>query len=376
MKEVLEQVELWLSQGQRVALATLVRIQKSAPRQPGAVMAVSERGEVAGSVSGGCVESALFDEAMDVITTGRSRVITYGISDDQAFEVGLTCGGTIEVFAERLDWYPEFGARVAAALRAMEPIALVTVTAGPGAGSKLAVEPEGASGAGGIDGSTGSAGLDEALIAEARAMLRQGQTGLRRFGPNGEKRLDEVTAFIESFAPPPRMIVFGAIDFAAAAVRVGKFMGFRVTLCDARSVFATKTRFPDADEVVVAWPHEYLAQTQVGPRDAILVLTHDSKFDVPVLQEALRTQAGYIGALGSRKTHEKRNRELLEAGVAPEELERVCSPVGLDIGGRTPEETAISIAAELIALRNGRPGGRLARSRGRIHNEELEAGVS
>lgn len=370
MKEVLEQVEQWLSQGQRVALATLVRIQKSAPRQPGAVMAVSERGEVAGSVSGGCVESALFDEALDVITTGRARGVTYGISDDQAFEVGLTCGGTIEVFAERLDWYPAFGARVAAALRAMEPIAVITVTAGPAAGSKLAVKPESA------HGTTGNDGLDEALIAEARAMLRQGQTGLRKFGPSGEKRLDDVTAFIESFAPPPRMIVFGAIDFAAAAVRVGKFLGFRVTLCDARAVFATKARFPEADEVVVAWPHEYLAQTQVGPRDAILVLTHDSKFDVPVLQEALGTQAGYIGALGSRKTHEKRNRELVEAGVDPAELERVCSPVGLDIGGRTPEETAISIAAELIALRNGRSGGRLSRSRGRLHNEELEAGVS
>jgi xanthine dehydrogenase accessory factor len=206
-------------------------------------------------------------------------------------------------------------------------------------------------------------------------MLRQGQTGLRSFGPNGEKRSDEVTCFIQSFAPAPRMFVFGAIDFAAAAVRVGKFLGYRVTLCDARPVFATRARFPEADEIVVAWPHEFLEKAEVGPRDAILVLTHDSKFDVPVLLQALRTEAGFIGALGSRSTHEKRHRELLEAGVSEAELERICSPVGLDIGGRTPEETAISIAAEIIALKNGRPGGRLGHAVGRIHNDEVQEGV-
>lgn len=380
MNEVLDQLAAWLEAGHQVVTATLVRVHKSAPRMPGAVMAVNSAGEVIGSVSGGCVESALYEEAQDVLRGGAPRLVTYGIADDQAFEVGLTCGGTIEVFVERLDW--SLGRPLLEAIRAQRPVATAVVVRGPGLGGRLLIDgATGATGAGatggtgiglglgGTLGTTGSAGLDQAVLEEAWAMLRQGLTGLRSFGPHGERRQDEVTLFIQSFAPAPRMFVFGAIDFAVAAVRMGKFLGYRVTLCDARPVFATRARFPEADEVVVKWPHEFLAETAVGPRDAILVLTHDSKFDVPVLIEALRTEAGFIGALGSRNTHEKRHNELLEAGVSEAELERICSPVGLDIGGRTPEETAVSIAAELIALRNGRPGGRLSRATGRIHAE-------
>jgi xanthine dehydrogenase accessory factor len=315
------------------------------------------------------VEAALFDAAQEVISSGHSLYLTYGIADDQAFEVGLTCGGTIELFVERLDWFATLGPHLAGALRREHPAATVVVVAGPATGARLVVETECAL------GGTGSEALDAALVAEARAMLNQGLTGLRSFGPDGESRRDEVTCFIQSFSPPPRMYVFGAIDFAAAAVRVGKFLGYRVTLCDARTVFATHSRFPEADEVVAEWPHDYLRRTRVGPRDAVLVITHDSKFDVPVLLEALRTEAGFIGALGSRATHEKRYRELREAGVTQVDLERICSPVGLDIGGRTPEETAIAIAAEMIARKNGRPGGPLGYAAGRIHNDEFEAGV-
>ncbi len=369
MREILNELEAWLAEGRRFAVATLVQVHKSSPRQPGAVMVVSDKGEVLGSVSGGCVEAALYDEAMAILESGEPRLVTYGISDDQAFEVGLTCGGTIRVFVERAAWAAALLPRLAQAIRSEEPAALVTVTAGPCLGAKLLVT------AGEAHGTTGTPTLDERLIAEARGMLNMGRTGLRQFGATGETRGDEVTAFIESFAPPPRMFVFGAIDYAGAVVRIGKFLGYRVTLCDARPIFATRARFPEADEIVVRWPHEFLREAQVGPRDAICVLTHDSKFDVPVLLEALKTPAAYIGAMGSRNTHEKRYRELLAAGAAPEELKRISSPVGIDIGGRTPEETAISIAAEIIALRHGRPGGRLQDRQGPIHLEPMAEAV-
>lgn len=367
MREILTELEAWLAAGRRIAVATLVEVFKSAPRQPGAVMAVNDRGEVLGSVSGGCVEAALYDEAVAILggcqEGGQPRLLTFGISDEDAMAVGLTCGGTIRVFLERADWAPDLLPRLARAIRAEEPAALVTVTAGPGLGSKLLVT------ATEVYGTTGTPALDERLTVEARGMLQMGQTGVRQFGAAGESRGVAVTAFIESFAPPPRMFVFGAIDYAGAVVRIGKFLGYRVILCDARPVFATRARFPEADEIVVRWPHEYLQEAQVGPRDVICVLTHDSKFDVPVLLAALKTPAAYIGAMGSRNTHERRYRELLAAGATPEELERIASPIGLDIGGRTPEETAISIAAEIIALRYGRPGGRLKDRSGPIHVE-------
>ena len=360
MKDILNQLEAWQSAGRRVALATVVRMEKSAPRPPGAAMAVNDQGEVAGSVSGGCVEAALYEEATAVLQAGAPRLVTYGFSNEQAFEVGLTCGGIIHLFVEPMDWAGTLLPALAAAIRRQEPVALITVIGGPGAGSKLLVGSQ-------VLGGTGVAALDEALVAEARAMLEQGQTGIRHFGPRGERRQDAVMAFVESFAPPPRLIVFGAIDFAAATVRMGKFLGFHVTLCDARPVFATRARFPEADALVVAWPHEYLQATQVGPRDAICVLTHDPKFDIPALLAALQTPAFYIGAMGSRSTHERREQELLAAGGTPAQLERIRSPIGLDLGGRTPDETAVAIAAELIALRHGHAGGHLRDRSGRIH---------
>jgi xanthine dehydrogenase accessory factor len=204
-------------------------------------------------------------------------------------------------------------------------------------------------------------------------MLAQGVTGVRRYGAHGERRGDELSVFVNSFAPPPRMLVFGAIDFAAAVARTGKFLGYHVTVCDARKVFATRSRFPDADEVVVEWPHRFLASTEIDARTVICVLTHDPKFDVPLLEVALRTPAGYIGAMGSRRTHDDRVARLREVGVTDEELARLRSPIGLDLGARTPEETAVSIAAELIQMRWGGTGRPLSGTDGRIHGETTPA---
>jgi xanthine dehydrogenase accessory factor len=221
-------------------------------------------------------------------------------------------------------------------------------------------------------GSLGTDRLDDAATDDVRGMLAGGRTGTLHYGVDGERRGDDLTLFVASYAPPPRMIVFGAIDFAAAVARVGSFLGYRVTVCDARPVFATRRRFPEADEVVVAWPHRYLrAQADAGlldERTVVCVLTHDPKFDVPVLEVALRLPLAYVGAMGSRRTHDDRLARLREAGMTDAELARLSSPVGLDLGARTPEETAVSIAAEIIAGRWGGTGTRLSRLPGPIHH--------
>jgi xanthine dehydrogenase accessory factor len=251
------------------------------------------------------------------------------------------------------------------ALAQQSPVAIVTALEGPQVGSKLLVTPEEHL------GTMGNGDLDRAVIEAARGMLESGQTGIRHYGPHGQRRMEDVTVFIQSFAPPPRMYVFGAIDFASAVARIGKFMGYRVTVCDARPIFATRERFPSADEIVVAWPDEFLrTAAEVDARTVICVLTHDPKFDVPVLKAALETPAGYIGAMGSRRTHNNRTARLKEEGVSEEELARISSPIGLDIGARTPEETAVAIAGEIIALRTRHSGGRLSKRSGPIHAPE------
>jgi xanthine dehydrogenase accessory factor len=339
---------------------------RSAPRDPGAALAVSAGGEVVGSVSGGCVEGAVYELAQEVRQTGQPVMQTYGVSDDAAFEVGLTCGGIIDLFVEPVskERYPEL-AQVAAAIRAGDPVAVVTVIAGPGVvGARRIVRPEGQG-----SGTLGAGDrLDQAVDDDVRGMLAQGLTGVRHYGEHGERRLDDLSVFVQSFAPPPRMLVFGAIDFAAAVARAGKFLGYRVTVCDARPIFATRARFPDADEVVVDWPHRYLASTDVDQRTVICVLTHDPKFDVPVLEVALRRPAAYIGAMGSRRTHDDRLARLRDAGLTEDEIARLRSPIGLDLGARTPEETAVSVAAELIQLRWGGSGQPLTDTTGRIHH--------
>ena len=365
MRDILDQITKWWDSGETFGLATVVNTFRSAPRDPGAALAVSGGGEVVGSVSGGCVEGAVYELAQEVCQSGQPVLQTYGISDDTAFDVGLTCGGIIELFVEPVsrERFPGLGG-VAAAIREEVPVAVATVIAGPGTlGARRVIQ---------ADTATGTLGagdrLDEAVDDDVRGMLAQGLTGVRHYGEHGERRLDDLSVFVQSFAPPPRMLVFGAIDFAAAVARAGKFLGYRVTVCDARPIFATHARFPDADEVVVDWPHRYLAQTQIDPRTVICVLTHDPKFDVPLLEVALRTPAGYIGAMGSRRTHDDRLARLREAGLTEGELARLRSPIGLDLGARTPEETAVSVAAELIQLRWGGSGHPLTDTTGRIHH--------
>jgi len=358
----------------------VVRTYRSAPRDPGAALAVSPSAgsEVVGSVSGGCVEGAVYELSLEVCQTGDPVLQTYGVSDDDAFAVGLTCGGILDIFVEPVDRtrFPELG-EIAEAVERGEPVAVATVIDGPGKVGARRVIWAGADDASdawhaGASGTLGSGDrLDAAVDDDARGMLAQGLTGIRRYGAHGERRGDELSVFVNSFAPPPRMLVFGAIDFAAAVARVGKFLGYHVTVCDARKIFATTSRFPDADEVVVEWPHRFLAGTEVDQRTVICVLTHDPKFDVPLLEVALRTPAGYIGAMGSRRTHEDRLARLREAGLTEQELERLRSPIGLDLGARTPEETAVSIAAELIQLRWGGTGQALTDTEGRIHHQVL-----
>jgi xanthine dehydrogenase accessory factor len=373
VRDILNKITKWWEAGETFGLATVVRTYRSAPRDPGAALAVAASGdsEVIGSVSGGCVEGAVYELSLDVCQAGTPVLQTYGVSDDDAFAVGLTCGGIIDIFVEPVDSarFPELG-EIAAAVERGEPVAVATVIAGPGqVGARRVIWPADQDPShGGASGSLGSERLDAAVDDDVRGMLAQGLTGIRRYGEHGERRGDELSVFVNSFAPPPRMMVFGAIDFAAAVARVGKFLGYHVTVCDARKVFATTSRFPDADDVVVEWPHRFLAAAEVDSRTVICVLTHDPKFDVPLLEVALRTPAGYIGAMGSRRTHDDRLARLREAGLTESELARLRSPIGLDLGARTPEETAVSIAAELIQLRWGGTGRPLTGTEGRIHH--------
>jgi xanthine dehydrogenase accessory factor len=370
MRDVLDDLdEAWHS-GAPVGLATVVATWKSSPRQPGAAMAVLPSGEAVGSVSGGCVEGAVYELAQQVIADGVPVLQRYGVSDDDAFAVGLTCGGIIDVFVQRVDrdQFPQLGA-VIAAVRELQPVAVATVIDGPGQlGARLVIWPDHA------DGSLGDAHLDEAVAADARGMLEHGTTGVLRIGAQGERRHDELAVFVQSFAPPPRMLVFGAIDFARAVASIGKFLGYHVTVCDARPVFATRKRFPEADEVVVEWPHRFLARTPVDSRTVVCVLTHDPKFDVPLLEIALRSPAAYIGAMGSRRTHADRLARLRERGVTDAELARLAAPIGLDIGARTPEQTAVSIAAEMIATLWGGTGQPLSARNGPIHTSAPSSG--
>jgi xanthine dehydrogenase accessory factor len=372
MRDILEPVLKWWTSGETVGLATVVRTFSSAPREPGAALAVSAGGEVVGSVSGGCVEGATYELATSVMASGQPVLQRYGISDDDAFSVGLTCGGIIDIFVEPVDQerFAELS-EVAAAVKSGEPVAVATVIDGPGqVGARRIIWPAGREPAE-AKGTLGSGDrLDQAVDDDARGMLAQGVTGVRRYGADGERRLDDLGVFVQSFSPPPRMLVFGAIDFAAAVARAGKFLGYRVTVCDARPVFATAARFPEADEVITEWPHRYLSRVSVDERTVICVLTHDPKFDVPLLEVALRTPAAYIGAMGSRRTHDDRLARLREAGLTEAELARLRSPIGLDLGARTPEETAVAIAAELIQLRWGGTGKPLTVTSGRIHHNQ------
>ncbi|TWP51790.1 XdhC family protein [Lentzea tibetensis] len=312
MRELADALLAW----DTFAVASVVAVRGSAPREIGAAMAVGPGGQVVGSVSGGCVEGAVYELALQVLATGQPVLESFGYSDDDAFAVGLTCGGELDVFVQRDT--PEIRAALRAA-REGRPVSLRRVIEGPRAGLPPLAETE--------------------------------------------------RVFSETWRPQPRLLVFGAIDYAGAVAEIGRFLGYQVTVCDARPIFATPQRFPAAHEVVVDWPHRYLASTCTDSRTAVCVLTHDPKFDVPVLVEALRRPLAFVGALGSRRTHAERLERLREAGLAEHELARLRSPIGLDLGGRTPEETAVSIAAELVAVRHGGSGSPLSSVSSPIHKE-------
>lgn len=295
----------------------------------------------------------------------KTVVERFGYSDEDAFAVGLTCGGIIDILVT-----PVRGGVVPAALAAAvtgEAAALARIVSGPEdlMGRALLVRPDGSH-----EGKLGGhPELDRTAAGEARAMLDAGRTGTVEIGEDGSRCGQPLTLLVESSVPAPRMIVFGAIDFAAALVRVGKFLGYHVTVCDARPVFATPARFPEADDIVVEWPHRYLESTEVDGRTVLCVLTHDAKFDVPLLEAALRLPVAYVGAMGSRRTHEDRNKRLREVGVTEIELARLRSPIGLDLGARTPEETALSIGAEIVANRRGGTGASLTGAHTPIHHD-------
>jgi xanthine dehydrogenase accessory factor len=354
----------WLEEDRRVVAARLVEVVGSAPLDPGAEMFVDDRGRIEGSVTGGCVEGALVEEARAVLGGAAARVSTYGISDEQAVGVGLMCGGTVRVFlSEIMDAAP-----LRAVLDAIDegvPVALATLLDGPTAGAKMVVFDERVAG-----GLGHTALLDHNVARDTLGFLDEGRSAVRDYGPDGETLGAALRVAIHAYATPPRMIIFGAIDFSVALARAAVPLGYRVTIVDARSAFASAPRFSEHAEVVVSWPGEFLDGIRLTPRDAVLVFTHDAKFDEPALLSSLRTEVGYIGALGSRRTVADREQRLRDLGVTDAQLDRVNSPCGLDIGARTPAETAIAVLGEILALRTGREGGRLAHASGPIHPRE------
>ncbi|HWI32179.1 MAG TPA: XdhC/CoxI family protein [Microbacterium sp.] len=373
MRDVIAALESCAQAGGTFALATVVGVANSAPRPQGATMVIT-RDEVFGSVSGGCVEGAVFEVAQQVMDDGHPQMQRFGYSDDDAFAVGLTCGGSIDIFIERMSvtTFPQLGVLVSM-LKADEPVALVTVIEHidpDWIGRKVVVSPTDAW------GSLGSPTVTSTVVDDARGLLAAGTTTDLTYGPGAERMDTGMRVFVASHQPRPRLIIFGAIDFAASLAKAGRMIGFHVTVCDARPLFATKMRFPDADEVVVSWPHRYLEQEaasdRIDNRTAVCVLTHDAKFDVPALSAALalsgRHRLAYVGAMGSRRTHTERLQRLQNAGVSAAQLEPLRSPIGLDLGGRTSDETAVSIVAEIIAVRSGGTGRPLRDSDSFIHS--------
>ena len=380
MSDVFDAVAGWLADGRPVALARIRAVDGSAPRGPGAAMAVTDTQLVAGSLSGGCVEGALVAAGEGVLASGRIADERYE-PDDEGWSVGLTCGGIIDVVVEPVAaWPPGVLDALRAELHAGHAVALATVADGGSEPGALVVRADGTT-----VGTLGAAAADARLTEQAGRLLADAQGVALTLGPQDVVRraksgscevvphpLDAADAggrdgypepgpasvFVQTWVPPDRLVVFGAVDFTAALVRMAKVMGFHVTVCDARPVFATPARFPEADEVVVDQPGRLLDRIgpSLGPRDAVCVLTHDVKFDVPAIVGALATQVGYVGAMGSRRTHADRMERLVGAGVSEAHLARLHSPIGLDLGGGSPGETAVSILAEIVAQRSGAPG--------------------
>ncbi|MGC9537498.1 XdhC family protein [Streptomyces sp. UG1] len=369
MIDIAAELKEWCADGRPFALATVVEVTGSAPRPSGTCVAVDVSGRVLGSLSGGCVEGAVYDLALEVLETGVPQRISFGYSDTDAFAVGLSCGGVIDVVVRRVTDDPSREAVrcVLAALAEGRAVALATVVESPGdeLGSARALTASSA---------VGDPPSHPDADRLGRALLARGAGGTHRFAADGgcdPTAPGELTVFTAVYAAPPRMLVYGAIDFAAAVASIGNFLGYHVTVCDAREVFATRERFPDADEVVVDWPHRHLRSLAdagaLDERTVVCVLTHDAKFDVPLLESALRLPLAYVGAMGSRRTHAQRLEALRATGLTDGELLRLHSPIGLDIGATTPEETAVSIAADIVAARTDAPGRPLKATKGPIH---------
>jgi xanthine dehydrogenase accessory factor len=374
MLDIADELHRWCERGLPFAVATVVATTGSAPRPPGAALAVDGEGTAVGSVSGGCVEGAVYELCREALASDggpRARLERFGYSDEEAFAVGLTCGGEIDILVQRIDPGEQREvARALAAAVAAEAAAVARITDGPAelVGRALMVRADGT-----YEGSLGDSERDRTAAGETLAMLAAERTGTVVLGTDGSRCGVPLTLLVESSVPPARLLVFGAIDFAAALVRAGRFLGYRVTVCDARPVFATPRRFPEADEVVVDWPHRYLdgedRAGRIDGRTAVCVLTHDPKFDLPLLERALRLPVAYVGAMGSRRTHLERLDRLRDAGVTEADLARLHSPIGLDLGARTPEETALSIAAEIVAHRHGGTGRSLTGAHTPIHQD-------
>uniref|UniRef100_A0AAU2ADQ1 XdhC family protein n=1 Tax=Streptomyces sp. NBC_00093 TaxID=2975649 RepID=A0AAU2ADQ1_9ACTN len=353
----------WCREARPFALATVVRVSGSAPLPVGTALAVDADGAVVGSVSGGCVEAAVYELCQQVLKGDEPATrARFGYSDDDAFAVGLTCGGELDVLVQRID--PTDQPHLIAALAEVtsgRPAAVAQIVDGPEEllGGTLSVTGDGST-----HSATSGGDWERAVAAQARAYLRAGRGGLVELGGDTTTCL---SVLVHTHTSRPRMLIFGAVDFAGALSQIGRFLGYRVTVCDARPVFATAARFPHADEVVADWPHRYLAATEVDARTAVCVLTHDAKFDVPLLRLALGLPVGYVGAMGSRRTHAQRLELLREAAVPQEHLSRLYSPIGLDLGAGTPEETAVSIAAEIVAHTHHGSGTPLTWSTGPIH---------
>jgi xanthine dehydrogenase accessory factor len=360
----LERIVEWLRGGRRVAIATLFEAEGSSPFAPGAKLAIDAEGRIEGSVTGGCVESTVAQEALEMLRTGGGpRALRYGISDPLAGSVGLMCGGVVHILLRELGGEEADGlAAVLEASRSGAPAAIATVIDGAGAGESLVAVGEER-----VQGLARAAALEPHLLADVQGMISQGHSALRRYGEDGSRLDGEVRVFVEVRGTPPKLVLVGGVDFSAALARAASALGFEVTVCDPRRAFTSSSRFSSVAEVVVRWPQDLLAERSLGPRDAVLVFSHDPKLDEPALLSAFATDAGYIGALGSRRTAADRERRLREAGAAEEDLARVHSPCGLDIGARSPEETAISVLAEIVAVHSGRDGGSLRDRQGPIH---------
>ncbi|NWL27165.1 xanthine dehydrogenase [Paenarthrobacter ureafaciens] len=375
MLNIAETLLHWCRVGRPFALATVVDVHGSAPLPIGTSVAVDADGNAAGSISGGCVEGAIYDMCRQVLGEGGPpRRAWFGYSDDDAFAVGLTCGGELDVLVQAVN--PALEPHITAALEEAvqgRPVAVAHIVDGPPGllGRTLSVRGDGH-----VDSAIPVHGPTDAVVEEALALLQAGQTARVALGGSGQGCPQPLSVLVHVHASRPRMLVFGAVDFASALSRAGAFLGYRVTVCDARPVFATAARFPFADEVVVDWPHRYLEHTQVDARTVVCVLTHDAKFDIPLLRLALDLPVGYIGAMGSRRTHDERLRLLRDKCVSEEQLARLCSPIGLDLGARTPEETAVSITAEIIARTNRGSGLPLSQGSGPIHRTVPERSPS